>query len=142
MVYDSQDRANDEVIAAAARAYWATLVQFFPEMTSGDSQITDEDEAAMATWRNGVCGDRSEMGFELFSLEHVEGDRVEAAVAASINAAGAVLFADGPAPEAPDSVRKQLMACATHLLYYNYPSRIDNADDNDEAHVPAVHFNR
>lgn len=112
-------------VEAAAMAFWGEIAGSFPEMTTGDSQLSGEDEAAMALWLLGEPGDRpvAHEGQRLPIPAWVPDKRVAAAVDAGLVAAKSVLLECNQAlSAAPGPVRSQLDNCVRHVLHWNMPA--------------------
>jgi len=115
--------ATDEVIANASYEFWGVFSDSFPEVTSGDSQLSGEDRAALAIWRNGDPGDEPVQRLEMTLTPEwdVSQERISQAVLDGIKAAGVVLFDGEDPPPVPPEVVAQLDSCAKHVLYFNPP---------------------
>lgn len=126
-------KATDAEIEAAAAAFWGVYCDKFPEVTSGGSQCSGEDHAALALWANGDPGDRPTMAAG-YALPHgVELSRVMEATRAGMDAArqalpGVLTAYDGDA-------FAQLRNVVTEVLHWNYP-RQDDEDADAEEEMP------
>lgn len=118
---------EEDCIAAAAASFWAVVAERFPEMKTGDSQISGEDEAALATWLVGDPGDRpvQETSSVLPVPRWVQSARISGAVADGMTAARTTwLQSGGRLPQEPSpEVIAQLDACVRHVLHWNLPSK-------------------
>lgn len=110
---------RERALQNAAESFWGAVCDEFPEMKSGDSQLSGEDVAALAIWRDGDPGDRPVQN-GAFDVEWVRDERIEDALQHGIAAAGKVLF-DSEVPPPPKQVIEQLNGCLRHVMYYNEP---------------------
>lgn len=107
----------------AAGAFWLQVTIGFPEVTTGDSLLSGEDEGAMYLWLTGKVGDYPQNECIDKAPSCVEAARVDSVVETSLQAAAAVLKQSNPElTEVPDSVRSLLASCVRHQLRWNYPS--------------------
>lgn len=119
---------NDFLIEAAAGEFWAVIADAFPEVTSGDTQLSGEDEAAIAVWIYGDAGERHLQArrVDLPIPDGMSLTRVVAATARGIEAAGKV-FADAGVVsvtrQPPAGVVWQLESCVRHILHFNLPNQ-------------------
>lgn len=111
---------SDMRIEQAAAAFWEQISRSFPEMTSGDSQLSGEDEAALALWINGDPGDRPVQSGPAFDVSWATRDRIDGALRKAVTAAGEVLF-DRTVDTPPSAVLEQLRGCVNHVLFFNPP---------------------
>lgn len=126
--------AHRSVAELAAGAFWQQVMLGFPEVTTGDSLLSGEDEGAMYLWLTGEVGDYpyGECSDRVPSC--VDAARVDAVLEASLQAAAAVLKQSNPElTEVPCSVRSLLASCVRHQLRWNYPTGAvaDSADPED-----------
>ncbi|MBR8194123.1 hypothetical protein KDW82_34495 [Burkholderia vietnamiensis] len=123
--FDARDLPKRTVEAAvaeaAADAFWNHVVAGFPEMTSGDTLLTDEDVGAFYFWLTGVKGGYAGGPVGL-PAENVPPARVDTVLAEGIRAAQSILTRVNPAlPAAPEVVVSLLRGCVRHQLHWNYP---------------------
>ncbi|ASW03690.1 hypothetical protein [Paraburkholderia aromaticivorans] len=111
------------VAEQAAGAFWKQVTIGFPEVTTGDSLLSGEDEGAMYLWLTGKVGDYPQDECIDKAPSCVDAARVDLVVETSLQAAASVLKQCNPElTEAPDSVRSLLASCVRHQLRWNYPS--------------------
>jgi hypothetical protein len=118
--------ADDARVDEAVFAFWGEIAQAFPEVTTGDSQLSGETEAAISTWLVGDPGDRpvQKPGWELSIPDSVDDERVRKAVEKGIDAVRAFWVQSKPesAVGAPTpEVIAQLDSCVRHVLHWNLP---------------------
>jgi len=109
----------NEKITAAVAAFWSAFADAFPEVTTGDSQLSGEDYAALSLWVSGTAGDNPTTVFDL-PVTWVTSERLDDALDNCKKAAAAVLFI-GPAPSAPELTTDLLRDCIKHVLHFNPP---------------------
>ena len=117
----------DATIARAAENFWAAIVAAFPEMPSGDSQLSREDEAALAMWCNADPGDRPVFAGPYIKVTWAASDRIDAALAQGIAAAAQILFGSKD-KEIPVHLADQLRHCVRHVLHWNPPPAVRSFD--------------
>lgn len=112
----------------AAQAFWGRISQDFPELTTGDSQISGEDHTALAQWALGASASDLDPPVwdspcEAFTLDlGVASERIERATSAAIEAAGHVLKATFPhLGTIPANSEATLRACVRQILFWNFP---------------------
>lgn len=111
------------VAEQAAGAFWQQVMLGFPEVTTGDSLLSGEDEGAMYLWLTGKVGDYPQDECLDKAPSFVEATRVDSVVETSLQTAAAVLKqSNSELTEVPDSVRSLLASCVRHQLRWNYPS--------------------
>jgi hypothetical protein len=115
---------DDALIEKAADAFWSVIARSFAELSSGDSQLSGEDEAALALWLTGDAGDRPIQlpRYDLPAPAWVSATRISAAVEAGMAAALNEWKTERPEdaignPSA--AVITQLSSCVRHLLHLN-----------------------
>lgn len=118
----------DAIVEQAAFEFWGAITEAFPEVTTGDSQLSGEDEAAFGIWLYQDAGDRP-----VHPTDHmmpvpawVSKRRIRQAVQEGINRAAAAYTATMPqVPAATPSaeVFAQLEGCVRHVLHFNVPSK-------------------
>ncbi|KVX33924.1 hypothetical protein WT31_09645 [Burkholderia territorii] len=110
------------VAELAADAFWTEVVGGFPEMTTGDTQLTDEDVGAFYLWLTGVDGDYANHPIG-WAPANVPPIRIDAVLAKGIATAQVMLARINPAlPTAPAAVVSRLRQCLHHQLEWNFPS--------------------
>lgn len=109
-------------IDKATAAFWAAFTVMFPEVTSGDSQLSGEDRAAMSLWATGSVGDNPSEVFDL-PVGWLGEERVAQSLKHCMSAAAEVLFV-GPVPAAPQLTVALLKSCITHVLHFNPPRSV------------------
>lgn len=118
---------DEDCIVATAASFWAVVSERFPEMKSGDSQLSGEDEAALAIWLVGDPGDRPvhEPECLLTVPSWVRSERIGGAIADGMAAARTTwLQSGGQLPQEPSAeVVAQLDACVRHVLHWNLPDK-------------------
>ncbi|WP_321966973.1 hypothetical protein [Burkholderia cepacia] len=117
----TQRTAAAAIAEAAAYVFWDRIAAAFPEMTTGDTQIADEDAGAFHQWLTGTSG-----GFAATpsntAPQNVPRGRIVTALTEAMVAGGQVLKTLNPAlPPAPAAVVSALQACLHHLLRWNFP---------------------
>lgn len=115
-----------DTIQNAVEAFWAAFTAAFPEVKSGDSQLSGEDQAAISLWAAGSAGDNP-TGVINLPVDWVAEERVSEALTKCMAAAADVLFS-APAPPAPQLTVDLLGSCITHVLHFNPPVGFMNLD--------------
>lgn len=117
------------LIEEAAAQFWTVFTEHFPEITSGDSQMLDEDKAAFGLWLIGDSGEDNAVVrpgefmaevHQMFTDERIK-ECVRQGAAAGLNA---WLEAGMPSPseqELPSSIAFQLEVNVRHVLWANTP---------------------
>lgn len=122
-------RVGPTFVEQGCEAFWGAITNALPEMTTGDSQLSGEDQAALAQWAFGHPGDEPVQDPEKDTLsvpKWVGDERIKAAVQAGIDAARAP-HSDW-LEAAPSAVVAQLDSCVRHVLHWNLPrTASDNA---------------
>lgn len=129
--------ATDATLENLALKFWGIIADRFPEMTSGDSQISGEDEAAIATWLNGDPGDRPVQKSGVLCVDALQtraNDAVDAAIALIRKDEDNEIGRDPGEPNT--EVVDQLRACVQHVLFYNFPREAEDEDDGPIAAMP------
>lgn len=123
------------VAEGAADAFWAQVVIGFPEMTTGDTQLTDEDVGAFYLWLTGVEGAYAYNPVGLIPC-NVPLTRIDAVLAGAIAASHAVLMRLNPAlPTASAAVVSTLRGCLHLQLHWNFPSETTSGKHAGRASV-------
>lgn len=112
---------SDKRIEQAAAVFWGQISKAFPEMVSGDSQLSGEDEAALALWVQGDPGDRPVQSGPGFEVSWATKGRIDEALRKAVAAAGEALFGRGATTTPSDAVVEQLEGCVRRVLYFNPP---------------------
>lgn len=115
---------DQDLIVECTGAFWSNAVAEFPELITGDSQLSGEPEAAISFWLTGSAGDNPVMSAEdkLPVPLWVKNQRIVDAVQNGISAAHQVCIAHGQVPhyaQVPDEVVMQLDLCLRHILHWN-----------------------
>lgn len=124
---------------SAAQVFWGHISESFPEVKTGDSQLSGEDLTALGQWALGVRAAETldtpswEGASEAFALSEtgVDRERFERATSAAIEAAGDALKTAYPDLGAiPDVARETLRACVRSVLFWNFPRPDDGSRSN------------
>lgn len=116
------------LIETAAAAFWNVFSSSFPELTSGDSQMVDEDKAALGLWFVGDGGEDNAVvrSGAIFDPVHEQftDERIARCVYEGAQAALKVWNDAGmPAPsqgKLPADIAFQLEANVRHVLWANH----------------------
>lgn len=109
-----------EKINLAVEAFWGVIANAFPEMRSGDSQLSGEDIAAMSLWINGEAGDNPIQEGVHLDVPSVYEERIGTALTNAVLAAGEKVFGE-EMPLMPVDTLMQLDGCVRHVLHFNLP---------------------
>lgn len=125
--------AHRAVAEQAAGAFWEQVMHGFPEVVTGDSLLSGEDEGAMYLWLTGKAGDYPQNECIDSAPSCIDAARLDSVVETSLKAAAAVLKQSNPElAEAPHSVRSLLASCVRHQLRWNFPIGGEVAGHNQE----------
>lgn len=121
----------------AVSAFWGSFSAAFPEVVTGDSQLSGEDEGALALWAYGSTGDYPTTVYNL-PVNWVVPERISTALENGMASAAGVLF-EGAAPAAPELTKCLLRDCIQHVLHWNPPLIADaiKAEGQDKKSVGA-----
>lgn len=133
---DAGGHDHDGLVEKMDAAFWGEVSAGFPEMTSGDSQLSGEPLAAMRIWLSGDPGDDPVQPVARGSCFYTAAflpaqDRIDQVLSRGSSAARSVAAAQGVGLRIiPDEVLAQLEGCVRHVLYWNFP-RGDYDEDDD-----------
>lgn len=121
-------REYQEVAAKGVEAFWARYSALFPEVTSGDSQLTNEPSNAVALWlceSMGVALNDS-LAIQDSGLEHgIDKGRFSHALEECIAATVGEIRKTFPSfGEPSDDVRQQLKFVLSDALHWNFPQKL------------------
>jgi hypothetical protein len=123
-----------DVIEDCAEKFWCVFANRFPELTSGDSQLSGEDKAAFGIWFVGDCGPNNCVVKHDSSMCTVNpvftNQRIFSCVCDGAEAAlKDWLDAGMQQPESqhlPHSIAIQLEYCLRHVLWANDPFELSS----------------
>jgi len=107
---------------AAAFEFWGCIQAGYPEMITGESQLSGEDVGAFHKWLTGEHGDFPVQNHDPLPVAQLASGRFELVIDTAIAAADKVLRGFSPLLQpVPIDVRYELESCVKHHLNFNFP---------------------
>lgn len=125
LILDESSRAGgwQPALERAAGVFFVNALAHFPEVTSGDCQLTGEPEAAISIWLTGDAAGHPVQAHKGFDEDFFPAkSQIDTAVTAGVAAVRNLLESEfGKISDPPKEVIEQLDSCLRHVLYFNYP---------------------
>lgn len=141
---DRGEQGGSDLVEKMDEAFWGEFSAGFPEVTTGDSELSGEPLAAMRIWLSGAPGDDPvqpvERGTCFYTAAFLPAqDRIDQVISRGCSAARTAAAAQGVGLRLlPGDARAQLEACVRHVLYWNFPRGDDDEAASEKSAAPSM----